>query len=363
MNNKIRVGVLFGGRSCEHEVSVKSARAIVAAIDPDKYDITLVGISKTGHWLTSSDASKMLAADVVEGEELLPSSLEYSGSGQLAVGVGQTQAIDVIFPVLHGPYGEDGTVQGLLELSGLPYVGSGVAGSAVGMDKEMMRRVFRAENLPQVDYITVRRSKWKEREATVRADIESRFAYPFFIKPVNMGSSVGVSKVHDGKELSIAMEKAASYDTKIMVEAAALDCREVEAAVLGNVPLEAADALGEIVPGHEFYDYEAKYSDNTTELIIPARVSPETAARVQDIAVRACEAVGAYGLARVDFFVGKENEEIYLNEINTMPGFTPVSMYPQLWKASGLSYSRLIDRLIQLALEHHRDKMDICTVL
>ena len=368
MGKKVRIGVLFGGRSCEHEVSVKSARSVLEAIDKDKYEVTMIGISKEGRWLVAGDAMKVLQAGVVEGEDLLPVVLDYPGSKELVVldvgGMNQAahQPVDVIFPILHGPYGEDGTVQGLLELAGVAYVGAGVLGSAVAMDKEMMKRAFRAEGLPQVDYRAVRRRRWQNEPETVQQEIEARFSYPFFIKPANLGSSVGISKVHDAEEFGRGMDEAADFDSKIIVEAEAGNCREVECSVLGNQEPEAS-VVGEIVPGNEFYDYNAKYVDDNSELIIPAQIAPETAAQVRQLALQAFDSVEAAGLARVDFFVNRDDESIYLNEINTLPGFTPISMYPKLWEASGIGYSELIDRLIQLALERHEDGKQTRTVL
>jgi len=354
------VGVLFGGRSCEHEVSVTSARSLVRAIDKEKYEVVLIGITQEGRWLMAGEAQEFLHSSVVEGEDLRPVVLDYPGTRELVFqedpGAGREQlAIDIIFPILHGPYGEDGTVQGLLELAGMAYVGSGVVGSAVGMDKEMTRRVFRAEGLPQVEYAVVRRNRWESEPAAVQREIEGRFGYPVFIKPVNLGSSVGVTKAHDPEEFGKGMDEAAQFDYKVMIEAEAADCREVEVAVLGNEEPQASVA-GEIVPGNEFYDYEAKYIDDSSQLIIPARIAPETAAKVRTMALRAFRAVEAAGLARVDFFVSREDESILINEINTIPGFTPISMYPRLWEASGLSYGQLIDQLIQLGLERHRDR-------
>ncbi len=364
MGKKIRVGVLFGGRSCEHEVSLQSARSVLEAIDRDKYEVTMIGISKEGSWLLAADALEVLQTGVVEGEELVPVLLDYPGSRELVAreAGGMSRAVDVIFPLLHGPFGEDGTVQGLLELAGVAYVGAGVLGSAVGMDKEMMKRVFRAEGLPQVEYLVVRRKRWEREPALVRREVEAHLSYPLFIKPVNMGSSVGVSKAHDGAEFCRAMDEAALYDYKIIVEADARDCREVECAVLGNEEPRAS-MVGEVVPGNEFYDYNAKYVDDNSTLLIPAPLKPESAERIQQLALQAFRTVEAAGLARVDFFVRREDESIYINEINTIPGFTPISMYPKLWEASGVSYSELIDRLIQLALERRAEQHNTRTVL
>ena len=367
MSEKIRVGVLFGGRSCEHEVSVISARSLMEAIDEEKYEVVLIGIDKGGRWLAAGDAQRLLGPGVVEGDDLWPVVLDYPGTRELVVqgdagAMPASQAVDVIFPILHGPYGEDGTVQGLLELAGVAYVGAGVVGSAVGMDKEMTRRIFRAEGIPQVEYAVVRRSRWEREPGAVQQEIEARLAYPVFIKPVNLGSSIGVTKAHDSDEFRAGMDTAAQFDYKVMVEAEAADCREVEVAVLGNEEPRASVA-GEIVPGNEFYDYDAKYIDDNSELIIPARVSVETAEAVRGMALRAFGVLEGAGLARVDFFVGREDESILLNEVNTIPGFTPISMYPKLWAASGIPYPELIDRLIELALERHRDRQKTRTAL
>ena len=360
VSRKTRVAVLFGGRSAEHEVSVTSARSVLQAIDRDKYDVTMIPITKKGRWLPAGDASRVLEAGVAEGDEVLPALFDYTaGTGQLAGGGGEAPSqVDVVFPLLHGPFGEDGTVQGLLELAGVAYVGSGVLGSAVGMDKQMMRRAFRAEGLPYVEYISVLRSRWRSEPALVRSEIEDSIGYPLFVKPANMGSSVGVAKAKDAGGLSRGMDEASRYDRKIIVEAAAEDCRELECSVLGYEDPEVS-IVGEVVPGNEFYDYDAKYIDDDSDLIVPAHVSPETAAEVRDLARRAFLAVEACGLARVDFFVSLADGRALINEINTMPGFTPISMYPKLWEASGVSYSELIDRLIQLALQRHTDRQDM----
>jgi D-alanine-D-alanine ligase len=368
MSRKIRVGVLFGGRSCEHEVSVTSARSLLEALDKDMYEPVMIGISKEGRWLVAEDALKVLEAGVVDESDALQVMLDYPGSRELLVrshgdlASAASRPVDVIFPILHGPYGEDGTVQGLLELAGVAYVGAGVVGSAVGMDKEMMRRAFRAEGLPQVEYVVVRRGSWERDPDAVQRRIEAKFAFPVFVKPVNLGSSVGITKASAAGELRRGMDEAASFDYKIMVEAAAVNCREVECAVLGNEAPEAS-VLGEIVPGNEFYDYDAKYVDDTSDLIIPARISAETTELVRQTALRAFRAVESAGLARVDFFVDKGDESIYVSEINTMPGFTPISMYPKLWQASGIGYGELIHRLIQLGLERHEDRRKTRTSL
>ena len=361
--DKIRVGVLFGGRSCEHEVSVTSARSILASIDRSKYDVTMIGISKEGRWLVAGDATQVLDAGIVAGDDLLPVVLDYPGSTLMSVESDRAeQAVDVIFPILHGPFGEDGTVQGLLELAGVAYVGSGVVGSAVGMDKEMMKRAFRGEGIPQVDYRVVRRNRWRLQPASVKSEIEATFSYPLFIKPVNMGSSVGVVKAHDDEEFAKGMNEAAEYDYKIIIEAEAVDCREVEISVLGNENPQTS-VIGEVVPGNEFYDYDAKYVDDNSELHIPAQLRPETERRIAELAVKVFQTVEAAGMGRVDFFVRREDEFVFVNEINTIPGFTPISMYPKLWEASGVPYAELIDRLIQLALERREDRRNSRAVL
>ena len=358
MSEKIRVGVLFGGRSCEHEVSVASAKSVLAAIDRQKYEVAMIGITKEGHWLGAPDASKMLGAGVVEGEGLVPVEVDQGGGGV----VDAQGKVDVVFPILHGPFGEDGTVQGLLELAGVPYVGAGVLAAAVGMDKQMMKRAFRAEGLPQLEYQVVLRQRWRQQPEMVRQELEAQLAYPVFVKPASLGSSVGVSRAVDGPSFKRAMDEAAAYDRKIIIEAEAADCREVECAVLGN-EAPAASVLGEIVPGNEFYDYNAKYIDDNSQLIIPARLDAQTTEKVRQMALQAFGAVDGAGLARVDFFVGHKDNSIYINEINTLPGFTPISMYPKLWAASGIEYGALIDRLIQLALERHQERKNPREVL
>lgn len=357
MGRKIRLGVLCGGRSAEHEISVISARSMLEAIDKDKYELVMIGISKEGRWLSTMDTQQLLASSQVHEAGLTPVALDYLGTRSLMAQHGDWpgQPLDVIFPLLHGPYGEDGTVQGLMELADIAYVGAGVVGSGVGMDKEMMRRVFKAEGLPQVEYQVVRRSRWERDRQGVRAEIEAQFDYPLFVKPVNLGSSVGVSRACDSAELERGIDDAAQYDYKVMVEAEASDCREVEVAILGNETPQASIA-GEIVPGNDFYDYNAKYIDDNSALIIPARISPATQEAVRELGIRAFQAVEAWGLARVDFFVRQSDEEIFVSEINTMPGFTPISMYPKLWEASGVSYGALIDQLVQLGIERHADK-------
>ncbi|HEY8418227.1 MAG TPA: D-alanine--D-alanine ligase family protein [Limnochordales bacterium] len=391
---KLRVGVIFGGRSGEHEVSLMSAQNIIAALDREKYEVIPIGITRDGQWIASGDPLRALLegnprlaapaaflpqpgapalvplaplgdAEHPEPEQAPPQAPatgqpgpfrepERGGQPQSLSGAGLGD-IDVFFPVLHGPYGEDGTIQGLLELAGVPYVGAGVAASAVGMDKALMKAVFRAAGLPVVDHLVVTAHQWRTQADLVRSRIQEQLGFPCFVKPANLGSSVGVSRVAKPAELDEALALALRYDLKVLVERAALGCREVEVSVLGNEEPQAS-IPGEIVPAAEFYDYRSKYFDDRSELIIPARISDAAAARVRALAIAAFQAIDGAGLARVDFFVHKETEEIWVNEINTMPGFTRISMYPKLWEASGLPYPQLIDRLIELALERHAQR-------
>ncbi len=359
---KVRVGVIFGGKSGEHEVSLASARSIMAAINREKYEVLPIGITKTGRWLVSGDPMALLLSGAVDQE---PSLAEAAGESNTLVAAsgrdlvpgmrGQRfPAVDVIFPVLHGPYGEDGTLQGLLELADLPYVGAGVLGSALGMDKAAQKDVLRMHGLPVVDYMVVLRKTWRSQPEQVFAEIERRFAYPIFLKPANLGSSVGVSKVHELDELARGLDLAARYDRKMLVERA-VNAREIECSVLGNDD-PIASVPGEVVPSNEFYDYRAKYVDNASELHIPADLPAETARLVRELAVRAFVAIDCAGMARVDFFLDRDTGQLYVNELNTIPGFTSISMYPKLWEASGIPYPELIDRLIELALERHADK-------
>lgn len=390
---KLRVGILFGGRSGEHEISLLSAASVFKAIDQSKFEVVPVGITKEGRWVTAGDAERLLSGKPVSDQTTGESRHLRAGDPEatpaaavLANGEGvivppephkggaltpfQTDSparrssdrainVDVIFPVLHGTFGEDGTIQGLLELADIPYVGAGVLGSAAGMDKDIMKSLFLAAGLPIVKHVTVLRSAWKSEPKKVQKLVERKLKYPVFVKPANLGSSVGISKAHDRKELGPAIEEAAKFDRKIVIEQGVggkkNKAREIECAVLGND--EAQSSIpGEIVPGKEFYDYTAKYLDEGSELIIPAKVTKAEAKKFQELAVRAFKAVDCSGLARVDFLMDPKTRKIYLNEINTMPGFTSISMYPKLWAASGLSYPKLIERLIELGLERHGDK-------
>jgi D-alanine-D-alanine ligase len=382
---KIRVGILFGGRSGEHEVSLLSAASVLKAIDRSKYDVVPIGITKQGRWVTAGHAERLLgggesgrqlragdpdatqpAAVLRKGasvlvppmpsEALVPFERE---AGTVASSQEQVLSVDVIFPVLHGTFGEDGTIQGLFELAGMAYVGSGVLGSAAGMDKDTMKRLFQSARLPIVKWVTFLRGEWQKGPKKVRARIEAALKYPVFVKPANLGSSVGITKAHDAKELGPAIELAAQFDRKIVVEQGVggkAKARELEVAVLGNDEPEAS-VVGEVVPGKEFYDYEAKYLSEGSDLIVPAKLTKTQAKQVREMAVAAFRACDGAGLARVDFLMdpGKSGR-IWVNEINTMPGFTSISMYPRLWAASGVPYPKLIDRLIQLAMERREDK-------
>ena len=390
---KLRVGILFGGRSGEHEVSLLSAASVSNAIDKNRYDVVPIGITKQGRWVTAEDAERLLegnaghapahlragdpeatagAAVLARGEAVVvpPEPHHRQGSALApfqsdATGLARRSAdrainVDVIFPVLHGTFGEDGTIQGLLELADIPYVGAGVLGSAAGMDKDIMKALFQAAGLPIVKHVTVLRSEWEDNAKKVQRLVAAKLKYPVFVKPANLGSSVGISKAHDGQELGPAIEEAAKFDRKIVIEQGVggkkQKAREIECSVLGNDRPESS-LPGEIVPSTEFYDYKAKYLDEGSQLIIPAKLSKGETKRVQQLAIAAFQAVDCSGLARVDFLMDPKNRKIYLNEINTMPGFTSISMYPKLWAASGLAYPKLIERLIELGLERHAEKM------
>ena len=395
---KLRVGILFGGRSGEHEVSLLSAASVLNAIDKARFDVVPIGITKEGRWLTASDAERLLqgkgggesgsqthtsqahlragdpeatpgAAVLARGEAVMvppepqrqPGSLTpFQSEAGLARRVSDRAInVDIIFPVLHGTFGEDGTIQGLLELADIPYVGAGVLGSAAGMDKDVMKSLFLAAGLPIVKHVTVLRSAWEAEPKKVHKLVESKLKYPVFVKPANLGSSVGISKAHDRKELGPAIEEAAKFDRKIVIEQGVggkkQKAREIEVSVLGN-DKPAASVPGEIVPGKEFYDYTAKYVDEGSQLIIPAKLSQAETKKIQQLAISAFQAVDCSGLARVDFLMDPKNRKIYLNEINTMPGFTAISMYPKLWAASGLAYPDLIEQLIRLGQERHEEK-------
>jgi D-alanine-D-alanine ligase len=391
---KLRVGILFGGRSGEHEVSLLSAASVLNAIDKTKYEVVPIGITKDGRWLTTEHSERLLKGDAGEGARATQATQLRAGDPEATPGAAvlatgesvvvppeparhdaglapfQTDAnlrrasdrainVDVIFPVLHGTFGEDGTIQGLLELADIAYVGAGVLGSSAGMDKDITKSLFRAAGLPIVRHVTVLRGQFEREPKKVQKLVESKLKYPVFVKPANLGSSVGISKAHEPNELGPAIVEAAKFDRKIVIEESVGGkknrAREIECAVLGNDDPKASIA-GEIVPCREFYDYDAKYLVEGSEAVIPAKITKKEMKTVQKLAIAAFQAVDCTGLARVDFLMDPKSRKIFVNEINTMPGFTAISMYPKMWVASGVTYPELIDRLIQLGIERHEDK-------
>jgi D-alanine-D-alanine ligase len=381
---RLRIGVLYGGRSGEHEVSLASAAAVFANLDRNRYDPVPIRIEKDGRWtLADKPPIAASAAEVIEQSRLEAARQIRSGrevhlvarpSDETVLSIKRAAAstaeptealvtgvhLDVIFPVLHGPYGEDGTVQGLLELSNVPYVGAGVAASALGMDKALMKVIFSAHGLPNCDWRVVLKYEWERRKDDILNNLERGLGFPLFVKPANLGSSVGISKARNRQELDDAIELAASFDRKIVVEAAVPDAREIECAVLGNDTPEAS-VPGEVIPSREFYDYEAKYLDTASRTVIPADIPDATADEVRRLAIAAFKAIDCAGLARVDFLLSRKTGEIVLNEINTLPGFTTISMYSKMWEASGVPYPALIEKLVELALERHAAKQQLRT--
>ena len=363
MNQKIKVGVLFGGRSAEHEVSLVSAASVIHALDKNKYDILPIGITKDGRWLSEVNAVQLLKdhapLDTLPEHVLLPDPRKQSLINVSTAFPQAAQHIDVIFPVVHGTFGEDGTIQGLFELADIPYVGAGVLGSAIGMDKIVAKQLLERTNIPVTKGIWFFYSEFIENSKKYIADIEKKLRYPCFVKPPNQGSSVGISKAHNRKELSAAIELAGQYDRKILIEKAAIKPREIEVSVLGNnEPIVSVP--GEIVPSNEFYDYDAKYVDGKSTAIIPAKLPRNIVKKIQQYASEAFKVLDCAGMARIDFLVQKDGK-IFLNEINTIPGFTSISMYPKLWEASGIKYPELLDRLIQLAIDRHNQKKQLKT--
>ena len=356
MAGKLTLGLLFGGRSGEHEVSVKSARSVYEALDRNKFNPILIGISKEGDWYLIEEPEAVFSAGVVGPQSGLPVTIIAQPGGQpfVALDGAAVPHLDVVFPVLHGTFGEDGTIQGLLELANIPYVGAGVMASAVGMDKVMMKTVFRQADLPVVDDVCVTRQLFLNNTEEALDMIEEHLSYPCFIKPANMGSSVGVNRADDRKGLEVALDEAARFDAKIIVEQG-IEAREVECSVLGNETVKCS-IPGEVIPAGEFYDYEAKYKSAESKLLIPAPLTEMQLKAIQEMAARVFQAIDCSGLGRVDFFVTKDTGEIYVNEINTMPGFTTISMYPKLWAASGLAYEELINQLVKLAFERHSER-------
>ncbi len=383
MAKKLRVGILFGGRSGEHEVSLLSAASILKAIDRTRFDVVPIGITKAGRWLGGEAAEELLlgrgAGEAISGALSVQAAESLAGrepqllatpisaaiqpeprSAMTAASSIRAHSLDVLFPVLHGTFGEDGTIQGLFELADIPYVGSGVLGSAAGMDKDAMKRLFMAAKLPIVKFKTILRSEWEKAPRKVIQQIEAALKYPVFVKPANLGSSVGISKVHDRAELAPALDEAAKYDRKLMIEAGVggrkSKARELEVAVLGN-DTPRASVVGEIIPGKEFYDYEDKYLSEGSKPVIPAKLTKAQVKQIQETAIAAFKACELAGLARVDFLMEPDGKRrIFLNEVNTMPGFTQISMYPKLWGASGVGYTSLISELIELAQERHAEK-------
>ena len=379
---KLRVGIIYGGRSGEHEVSLASAAAVFQNLDPARYEAVAIRIEKDGRWaLPGRPPTLVSAADVIDAAKsnerdragLPPDEtreahlVAHPGTDTLltierhaANPVVSGLALDVVFPVLHGPYGEDGTVQGLLELANVPYVGAGVLASAVGMDKAAMKLVFAAKGLPICDYEVILKRDWLRDERAALQTVVNRLGFPVFVKPANLGSSVGISKAKHVAELRTSIKLAAEFDRKIVVEAAVPLAREIEVAVLGNDEPEAS-VPGEIVPSREFYDYEAKYISDDSRTLIPAPLTDAQAGEVRSLAIAAFKAVDGAGMARVDFLLAGDSQVLYLNELNTIPGFTTISMYSKMWAASGLQYPQLLDRLIALALERHADKQQLRT--
>jgi len=380
----LRVGVLYGGRSGEHEVSLASAASVFANLDRSRYEAVPIRIEKDGRWaLADKPPTMMVAGDVIEQarveaarpvregrevhfiahpseETIFSIDRTRSNNQDLPAAVVTGLSLDVIFPMLHGPYGEDGTIQGLLELANIPYVGAGVLASAVGMDKAVMKVLFAARGLPVCPYRVVLRHEWDARASKLAVDLEKALGYPMFVKPANLGSSVGISKAKNASGLRDAIALAASFDRKIVIEAAVPDAREIECAVLGNDTPDAS-VPGEIIPSREFYDYEAKYIDAGSTTVIPADLPKKVADRVRQLSIEAFKAIDGAGMSRVDFLLARKNSALYVNEVNTIPGFTTISMFAQLWAASGVDYPALLDRLISLALERHAEKQQLRT--
>ena len=357
-NKKLRVAVLFGGRSGEHEVSLMSARSVISALDPAKYEIFPVGITHAGNWLVGEnvlDALEQGKTNSLDHAFIFP---EPDHKGLYAISNTKhvkVSDIDVFFPVLHGTFGEDGTIQGLFEMADVAYVGAGVVGSSVGMDKGVFKDVMHANDIPVVDWIILRRSEIEQDMAAAIRKAESLGAYPLFAKPANLGSSVGITKCNSRADLGEGLMEAAAFDRRILIECGVVNAREIEVSVLGN-DNPIASVPGEVLPSREFYSYESKYVDGTSGLVIPAQIPTETAEQIRELAVRAYKAIDCAGMARADFFIDNDTGRVLLNELNTLPGFTKISMYPKLWNATGMSYPELVDRLIQLALERKAER-------
>jgi D-alanine-D-alanine ligase len=368
MTRKKRIGIIFGGRSGEHEVSLASAASVVQSLDTEKYDVIPIAITKDGVWLWGVEPQQMIqaASNAALATEIASAprvTLVIGSQSRRFISINNAQTLpnngelDVVFPVLHGPYGEDGTIQGLFEMANIPYVGCDVLGSATGMDKEIMKKLFQTADLPVVKTLTYKRIEWQRDAESVLSLIESQLVYPCFVKPANLGSSVGVSKARDRDQLIKAVNEAFTYDRKIVVEQG-LDCREFSCAILGNDDVSVS-VVGEILTGGEFSDYKDKYVNHTIQFIIPATIPAETSQMLRDMALRAYQALDLKDLSRVDFFQDKVSGQFYINEVNTLPGFTSMSLYPKLWAASGLSYSQLLDQLIELALQSYEIRQQL----
>ncbi len=361
MSQKIHLGVIFGGRSGEHEVSMMSARSVLSVLDTNKYEITQIGITHTGEWWSGDDVLEQFEKNSTENLYRVILSPEPGDSGlykRMKKGNGEElfplTNLDVIFPVLHGTFGEDGTLQGLLEMADIAYVGAGVLGSAVGMDKGVFKEVMRANQIPVVDWIICTRKDTVNDLDKVITKAEEMAAYPLFVKPANLGSSVGITKCKNHSDLRAGILEAARYDRRILIERG-VNAREIEISVLGNEEPRAS-IPGEIKPSDEFYSYRAKYLDGKSELFIPAPLSPDQIKQIQEIAIRTYRVIDCAGMARIDFLLDRETEDLYVNEVNTIPGFTSISMYPKLWEASGITYPELVDQLIELALERKKER-------
>lgn len=367
--SKIKVGVIFGGRSGEHEVSIVSAQSVIQALDKTKYEIVPIGITRAGKWIAGPQALDVLKQGVKDlpFRSILTADPTDQGISQVsskglvpAKGVAATQQIDVIFPVLHGTFGEDGTIQGMLELANLPYVGSGVLGSAVGMDKVVQKQIFKQSGFLVAPFVWFLSKDYKNNKSAIIKKIETELKYPIFTKPANLGSSIAINKCKNRQQLIKGIDQAARYDNKIIVEQGIINVREIETAVLGNDDPKVS-IPGEIISSNEFYDYDAKYVDGKSRTEIPAQLPSAVTKKVQSLAIQAFKALNLSGLARIDFFVQRKTNQIYLSEANTMPGFTSISMYPKLWQASGLSYPKLIDELVKLAIQRHKEKNQLTT--
>lgn len=359
MAQKIKLGILFGGRSAEHEVSLKSAASVISALDADAFDITAIGITPKGQFTSADEVKKMLPSNLIDRVHLYDDAGSHgsklvSVSNYTKKSANAKQTPEIFFPLLHGPYGEDGTIQGFLEIANVPYVGCGVLASSVGMDKDIMKRLYIQAGLPVAPFRTVYADEFLKKPDTVKRSVSRELGYPMFSKPANLGSSVGICKIHSEKEFEASVRHSAQFDRKIIIEKG-LDARELECAVLGNDDPKAS-VVGEIIPAHEFYDYDAKYMSPDSRLEIPARIDNTKSRKIRDLSIRAFKAIEGSGLSRVDFFLERKTGKIWVNEINTMPGFTPISMYAKLWASSGVTFEQLVKNLIELGKERYSER-------